>query len=320
MAQTPAPKVTIGLPVYNGAETVRRAIDSVLAQTSGDLELLISDNCSTDETQEICKDYARKDPRVVYTRTERNLGAAGNYRRTVAIARGKFFKWISHDDWMSPRFIEACLPVAESDPAIITVAPVVDVVDTKGVKLQSASSYTGRRQWSTDRLQQYREMMDELAYCETHSDGLLMIVYEYGFHRLELLRKTRLVMPFISSDYVFAAELSLFGRLVKLDESLSEFTLSTSAAGTSANFAAWNPLAIHRMLAPSMTGRWNLLVSVRRRHFEHLKAVLRSPLSAREKVLALEAAMRPARARLGARARMRWSRLSTRRSAADRSK
>jgi glycosyltransferase involved in cell wall biosynthesis len=300
MASTSMPRVTIGLPVYNGAKLVRRAIDSVLQQTAGDLELLISDNCSTDETEEVCRSYAARDPRVVYSKTERNLGAAGNYTRCATLARGEFFKWISHDDWMAPHFIERCLPIAESSSEIITVAPIVDVVDTEGKRVQSVSSYTGRSQWSTNRLEQYRQMMDELAYCETHSDGLMMIAYEYGFHRSSLLRKTRLVMPFISSDYVLAAELALSGRLVMLDAALSQFTL---AGGTSSNFAIWNVEPIQRMLAPDRVSPWEIRISVRRRHYEHLHAVLRSPLPPAEKLLALEAATRPMRARAAGRAR-----------------
>jgi glycosyltransferase involved in cell wall biosynthesis len=300
MAATSTPKVTIGLPVYNGAKLVRKAIDSILEQTMGDLELLISDNCSTDDTEEVCRSYAARDPRVVYTKTERNLGAAGNYTRCAMLARGEFFKWISHDDWMAPEFVERCLPVAESSPDIITVAPIVDVVDPDGTRVQSVSSYTGRKQWSTNRLEQYRQMMDELAYCETHSDGLVMIAYEYGFHRTELLRKTRLVMPFISSDYVLAAELALSGRLVQLDVALSQFTL---AGGTTSNFAVWNVEPIQRMLAPDRVSPWEIRISVRRRHYEHLHAVLRSPLLASDKFLALEAATRPMRARVAGRAR-----------------
>jgi len=301
-----APAVTIGLPVYNGGELVARAIESVLAQTCGDLELVISDNCSTDSTPEVCKAYARRDPRVVYRKTDRNVGAAANHSRLVHLARGKYFKWISHDDWMEPGFIEACLPVGEANPDAITVAPIVDVVDPRGKKLQSVTSYTGRSGWSERRLDQFREMMDELTYCDTHADGLLMIAYLYGMHRTGLLRRTRLLMPFISSDHVLAAELSLFGRLVEIDRPLSSFTLGTSQHGTTANFTAWNPAAIQRQLSGTHPGRLQLFFSVRRRHAEYVAAVLRSPLPARDKVLAALAATRPARARLASRAT--WNR------------
>lgn len=292
------PKVTIGLPVYNGADRMRPAIESVLAQTCGDLELLVSDNCSTDDTADICRSYARADRRVVYTRTDVNVGAAANFSRLADLARGTYFKWICHDDWMSPAFVETCLPLAESGPDVITVAPTVEVVDDTGHVLQHASTYVTPDPWPSDRLQQYRCMMDELAYCETHSDGLTMVRYQYGLHRLVLLRKTRLMMPFISADYVLAAELALFGRIVAIEATLSRFTLG---GGTGRNYVAWNPMAIQRMLAPTRANRLHMLWSVRRRHVEHLRAVMCSPLPAAGKLAALEASTRPARRRLSAR-------------------
>ena len=108
-------------------------------------------------------------------------------------------------------------------------------------------------------------MMDELAYCDTHSDGLAMVRYQYGLHRLFLLRRICLMMPFISADYVLAAELALFGRIVAVDDALSRFTLG---GGTGRNFVAWDPVAIQRMLAPTRVGRLDMQWSVRRRHFE----------------------------------------------------
>ena len=145
-------------------------------------------------------------------------------------------------------------------------------------------------------------MMDELAYCETHNDGFMMIAYEYGLHRLALLRKTRLVMPYISSDYVFAAELALFGRLFKLDTTLSQFALS---GGTTSNFGTWNPVAIQQMQAPGHTSALDIAISTRRRHIEHVRAVVRSPLSVKDKLLAVPAATRPQRSRLEKRIRRR---------------
>jgi hypothetical protein len=127
------------------------------------------------------------------------------------------------------------------------------------------------------------------------------VAYVYAFHRRARLLKTRLLMPFVSSDYVLAAELALAGQLVQYDRRLSTFTLSTTATGTTANFSSWKPIAIQRMLDPTRTGPLDMLITVRRRHFEHLAAVLRSSLSRTDKLLALEAASRPARARLRAR-------------------
>ena len=286
--------VTVGLPIYNGASLCPIAIESVLAQTYPNFELLISDNCSTDETEEVCREYARRDSRVRYTKTERNLGAARNFCRTVELARGQYFRWMAHDDSIHPDFIKECLAVAEADPEIISVAPMIDIVDRAGIKHQSIVSYTGRTSWSSNRIEQYAQMMEELAYCETHSDGLFMVAYLFALHRLSLLRRTRLVMPFISSDYVLAAELALWGKLAFVNKPLGVFVRDT---GSTRHFVVWNPLAIQGMLDPSRISKLDMLISVRRRHFEHIVAVLRSPLSMFEKVLAVELATRPMRAR-----------------------
>ena len=70
-----SPRVSIGMPVYNGAAFLKESLDSLLSQTYGDFELIISDNASTDETESICRSYAAGDPRVRYQRQEENRGA-----------------------------------------------------------------------------------------------------------------------------------------------------------------------------------------------------------------------------------------------------
>src|SRR5215831_17134423 len=99
------PVATIGIPVYNGEAYLEEAIRSALAQTADDLEVVISDNASTDRTAEICNDYAQQDSRVRYFRNPRNLGAAPNYNIVLANARGRYFKWLAHDDRISPSYV-----------------------------------------------------------------------------------------------------------------------------------------------------------------------------------------------------------------------
>lgn len=86
------PQVSIGMPVYNGEQFLKDALDSILAQTFDNFELIISDNTSTDNTQEICKAYSAKDQRICYYRNEKNLGAAWNFNRVFELARGEYFK------------------------------------------------------------------------------------------------------------------------------------------------------------------------------------------------------------------------------------
>ena len=92
------PLVSVGLPVYNGERYLREAVDSVLGQTYVNLELVISDNASTDATEAICREYAARDPRVRYHRAERNRGAVWNFNRAFELARGEFFMWQAFDD------------------------------------------------------------------------------------------------------------------------------------------------------------------------------------------------------------------------------
>jgi glycosyltransferase involved in cell wall biosynthesis len=103
------PKVATGMPVWNGEKFVSEAIESILAQTYGDFELVISDNASTDATAEICHDYAKQDARIRYIRQKTNIGAAPNYNEVFRHSSGQYFKWAAHDDVLAPEFIGECV-------------------------------------------------------------------------------------------------------------------------------------------------------------------------------------------------------------------
>ncbi len=109
------PLVSIGLPTFNRAGILKRAIDSALTQDYVNLELVISDNASTDQTQALCEEYCRRDPRIRYVRQPTNLGAAGNFAAVLAQAQGQFFMWLSDDDWLDPGYISECTRVLESN-------------------------------------------------------------------------------------------------------------------------------------------------------------------------------------------------------------
>ncbi|MDR7898959.1 glycosyltransferase family 2 protein [Thermosynechococcus sp. JY1334] len=106
------PKVSIGMPVYNGEKFIRDALDSLLAQTFTDFELIISDNASTDQTEAICREYAAKDKRIRYVRQAQNLGAAANFKYVLDEARGEYFMGAAADDKWDPRWIEILLPIS----------------------------------------------------------------------------------------------------------------------------------------------------------------------------------------------------------------
>jgi glycosyltransferase involved in cell wall biosynthesis len=115
-------KVSIGVPVYNGAVHIRRALDSLLAQSFRDFELIISDNASTDDTREICQEYERKDSRVRYVRQKRNLGPIRNFDFLLNQSKGEYFMWAAHDDVWDSRFLETMVhEFAKSDDSVVAV-------------------------------------------------------------------------------------------------------------------------------------------------------------------------------------------------------
>lgn len=109
MSTKEPPLVSVGLPVYNGGRYLGLAIESLLAQTYRNIELLISDNASTDDTQQICERFARIDSRVVYSRNEANIGAVKNALKLLNLASGDYYATASHDDLFSLNYIEANL-------------------------------------------------------------------------------------------------------------------------------------------------------------------------------------------------------------------
>lgn len=119
------PKVSIGIPVFNGEHCLRSALDSLLAQTVGDFEIIISDNASTDQTESICRAYAEKDQRIRYYRQPVNLGAEPNFLYVLDKAVCEYFMWAAADDVRSPDFIELNLDFLEGHPDYVcSISPV----------------------------------------------------------------------------------------------------------------------------------------------------------------------------------------------------
>ena len=116
------PLVSVGLPTYNGAATIGRAIESVLAQDYPSLELVISDNASTDETAALCQTYAATDTRVRFLRHETNKGPAENFAEVLRKSRGEFFMWLGDDDWLDPSYVRLCVEALRADSALSLVA------------------------------------------------------------------------------------------------------------------------------------------------------------------------------------------------------
>ena len=202
------PRVSIGLPVYNGENFIRDALDSILAQSYDDFELIISDNASTDGTQAICRDYAARDQRIRYYCNRVNLGAAKNFNRVLALASGEYFKWAAHDDVLDPSYLAKCVTALDSDPSIVLCHSKTKFIDERGrlISLSSERLAFGARRPH----ERFREMTLAKHGC----------FQAFGLMRTVTLRQTPGIGGYTASDRVLLAELALHGRFCEIPEHL----------------------------------------------------------------------------------------------------
>jgi glycosyltransferase involved in cell wall biosynthesis len=113
--------VTVAVPTFNRAATIRSCLESVLAQSFGDFVLAVSDNASTDATAAICREYAQRDPRVRVIVRESNVGATANFNGLLAAADTDYFMWLADDDAMSPNFLEEAVRFLDDHPGHVAV-------------------------------------------------------------------------------------------------------------------------------------------------------------------------------------------------------
>ena len=132
MTRQSQPRLCIGLPVYNGQNYLAAAIESLLGQTFSDFRLIVSDNGSTDGTEDICRSFARRDHRLDYHQSPDNRGMAWNFNRVAALANSEYFKWAAYDDLHAPRFLERCIAVLDADPQVLLCYSTAKVIDEHG--------------------------------------------------------------------------------------------------------------------------------------------------------------------------------------------
>jgi glycosyltransferase involved in cell wall biosynthesis len=206
------PLVSIGLPVRNGEQTVGRAIRTVLDQDYTHLDVVISDNASDDGTEEICRDLARSDTRVRYIRQPQNIGMIPNFYAVLHQARGSYFKWMGHDDWLAPAFVRRCVEVLDDDRSLILVTTRQGHVGAGG-EIESAS-YGRNGLQSADPVERFQEML------RVYNDSLLLLDPLYAMIRPD--RIAGLPRPvMLYEDQVFAGRLALTGPFGHIDEVLS---------------------------------------------------------------------------------------------------
>jgi glycosyltransferase involved in cell wall biosynthesis len=207
------PVVSIGLPVYNGGEHLKKALDSLLAQNFENFELIVSDNASTDSTEQICLEYASKDARIRYLRNQTNIGAAKNFQRTLDLARGKYFLPAAHDDLWAPSFLRRCLEVLATDNAKLFCCTSLRFIDEEDQVIETDyDAYDNPDLSSLDVRYRIGTLMTRSGWYAT-----------YSLFRTELLRTVGVVSEAYAGDVRALIELSLMGPAAKVPEVLFSY-------------------------------------------------------------------------------------------------
>jgi glycosyltransferase involved in cell wall biosynthesis len=204
------PRVSIGMPVFNGEKYLRETLDSLLAQTYRDFELIISDNASTDYTQQICREYATKDSRIHYYRNEENLGAPRNFNKVFELSSDEYFKWAAYDDVLAPEYLQKCVNVLDNDPSIVLCHSKTGVIDARGNLVGNCDHRTLTRIGSWKAHERFGDLISIRNPCWAI----------FGVVRATTLSKTPLHGSYIGADRNLLAELGLMGRIYEIPEHL----------------------------------------------------------------------------------------------------
>jgi glycosyltransferase involved in cell wall biosynthesis len=278
------PRVSIGLAVYNGEQFLEETLNSLLDQTYPYFELIISDNASTDRTEEISRAYAASDDRIRYHRNERNLGLAGNYNRVFALAEGEYFKWAAADDVCRPKYLARCVEVLDREPTVVLAYPRTQFVDAAGRNLDIHDPG-----WDL-RSDDAHERMRYVIFAGHWVNAVV------GLIRTSALARTRLMPTYSVGDRRVLGELSLLGKFYEIPETLFVRRLhpgSSSQHGTSGTNPDPKWLVHYGKGTHSSVSlpRWGISV-------DHFRTIMRSQLPFRQKLCLTRSLLR----------HMRWQR------------
>jgi glycosyltransferase involved in cell wall biosynthesis len=218
------PRISIGLPVYNGEKYLRQTIELLLAEQSVDLELIISDNCSTDKTQEICQEYVIKDKRVKYFRNKINMGPIWNFNNIFQLTSGEYFMWACHDDIFPASYLRVCVDTLDANPQCVLVGAYTQSVfeGTEEVSFVDQGLTT-----SGSPLKRFM-MLKKVMYGGSFVNGIF-----YGVYRSEVMKKLLPLYDLINPDQLHLLRVVLEGDIITIPEPL----LIKRKGGTSQSYA-----------------------------------------------------------------------------------
>ena len=201
------PTVSIGLPVYNGARFLAQALDSLLAQEYEDFELIIADNASTDETGQIARQYAARDPRIKYDRAEKTRYTQWNFNRVCEMASGEYFMWASCHDLWHRRFISALVDIMQRDASVVLCFPAASEIDEQDGNLGLLRGGLDTR--GLDAPARFRKTVRKITGYSI-----------YGLFRAKAVQQVLPAKPSLGPDAMILAEMSFFGAFAFVNEDL----------------------------------------------------------------------------------------------------
>lgn len=202
--------VSLALPVYNGANFLAEALESLLCQTFPDFEIIVTDNASTDSTPDICQTFAERDSRIRYQRMPRNIGAGPNFNWAFRLGRGEFFKWCAHDDLISPDYVERCVAMLESRPDAVLAFGRTIRIDENGEESKLRERGLMPPLEHDDPIVRFRTAI-------RHSGSCFPV---FGLFRANALKRSMLHSPYYGSDRALLAEIALLGKSVLVEEAV----------------------------------------------------------------------------------------------------
>lgn len=211
------PKVSVAIPVYNGAQWIRPTIESILNQTFENFELVITDNQSTDNTVEICRDFLQQDKRIVLHVNETNIGAALNFNRAFELSGADYFKWASSNDIIAPTFLERCVDVLDTESDIVVAAPKTQIINENDEVVKRCNE--DMHLCEDDPFDRFTSFFNRVRLNDLVQ----------ALMRSDVLRKTTLHAVYPGSDTILMAEMAARGKV----HQVQEFLLSRRIARSS---------------------------------------------------------------------------------------
>lgn len=213
---TRRPLVTIGVPVYNGERYLEQALETLLAQSYGNLEIIISDNASTDRTGEICQRYAARDSRIRHHRNDENLGHTVNMNQIVHMAHGEYYRQHHHDDLLEPGCIKACVQALEVASEAVLAHTHTKTIDETGTVIFGNEPVD----YVLDDPRPHVRFEKYMRQIFPHPPKHALLNISFALIRRELLASTNLEGAYPHADRMMYGGLSLYGRFAIVPEPL----------------------------------------------------------------------------------------------------